>query len=119
MARYGGAAPWCSSGSPADNHIQLPIFETVLNGTKVLGSIVGTRTDLQEVFELHAAGKTKVIYERRQLEDVNPPSRKWKPDRSGPGSSSTSSKGLQQLGLGTPRSPPPHQPRPGMPATQR
>ena len=58
-------------GLPADNHIQLPIFETVLNGTKVLGSIVGTRIDLQEVFELHAAGKTHVVYERRQLEDVN------------------------------------------------
>ena len=58
-------------GLPADNHIQLPIFETVLNGTKVLGSIVGTRIDLQEVFELHAAGKTEVVYERRQLEDVN------------------------------------------------
>jgi propanol-preferring alcohol dehydrogenase len=56
---------------PADNHIQLPIFETVLNGTKVLGSIVGTRIDLQEVFELHASGKTEVVYERRQLEDVN------------------------------------------------
>ena len=58
-------------GLPADNHLQLPIFETVLNGTKVLGSIVGTRIDLQEVFELHAAGKTEVVYERRQLEDVN------------------------------------------------
>jgi propanol-preferring alcohol dehydrogenase len=56
---------------PADNYIQLPIFETVLNGTKVLGSIVGTRIDLQEVFELHAAGKTEVVYERRRLEDVN------------------------------------------------
>jgi propanol-preferring alcohol dehydrogenase len=58
-------------GLPADNHIQLPIFETVLNGTKVLGSIVGTRIDLAEVFELHAAGKTHVVYERRRLEDVN------------------------------------------------
>jgi propanol-preferring alcohol dehydrogenase len=58
-------------GLPADNYIQLPIFETLLNGTKVLGSIVGTRIDLQEVFELHAAGKTHVVYERRQLEDVN------------------------------------------------
>jgi len=34
-------------------------------------SIVGTRIDLQEVFELHAAGKTEVVYQRRQLEDVN------------------------------------------------
>jgi alcohol dehydrogenase, propanol-preferring len=59
-------------GLPADNYIQLPIFETVLNGTKVLGSIVGTRIDLQEVFELHAAGKTEIVHERRRLEDVNP-----------------------------------------------
>ncbi len=58
-------------GLPADNHIRLPIFETVLNGPKVLGSIVGTRVDLQEVFELHAAGRTEVVYERRQLADVN------------------------------------------------
>jgi alcohol dehydrogenase, propanol-preferring len=58
-------------GLPADNYIKLPIFETVLNGTKVLGSIVGTRVDLQEVFELHAAGKTEVIHERRRLDDVN------------------------------------------------
>jgi len=58
-------------GLPADNYIKLPIFETVLNGTKVLGSIVGTRIDLREVFELHAAGKTEVVYERRRLEDVN------------------------------------------------
>jgi alcohol dehydrogenase, propanol-preferring len=58
-------------GLPADNYIRLPIFETVLNGNKVLGSIVGTRIDLQDVFELHAAGKTEVVYERRRLEDVN------------------------------------------------
>ncbi len=38
---------------------------------KVLGSIVGTRVDLQEVFELHGAGKTRVIFERRRLDDVN------------------------------------------------
>ena len=39
---------------PADNEVTLPIFETVLNGITVVGSIVGTRTDLREVFELHA-----------------------------------------------------------------
>jgi D-arabinose 1-dehydrogenase-like Zn-dependent alcohol dehydrogenase len=32
-------------GLLADNDIRLPIFETVLNGTKVVGSIVGTRRD--------------------------------------------------------------------------
>ena len=56
---------------PAENHIELPIFETVLNGITVVGSIVGTRVDLREVFELHAAGKTRVITETRSLGDVN------------------------------------------------
>ena len=56
---------------PADNRISLPIFETVLQGITVVGSIVGTRLDLREVFELHAAGKTRVILEERPLADVN------------------------------------------------
>jgi len=56
---------------PADNYMQLPIFETVLNGIKIVGSIVGTPLDLAEVYQLHAAGRTKVIYETRRLEQVN------------------------------------------------
>ncbi len=56
---------------PADNEVTLPIFETVLNGITIVGSIVGTRTDLREVFELHAAGKTRVIRETRPLDEVN------------------------------------------------
>ena len=58
-------------GLPADNTIELPIFETVLNGITVVGSIVGTRVDLREVFELHAAGLTTVITEVRSLASVN------------------------------------------------
>ena len=56
---------------PAENEMKLPIFETVLNGITVIGSIVGTRTDLREVFELHAAGKTTVEREIRPLDEVN------------------------------------------------
>ncbi len=56
---------------PAGGTVQIPIFETVLNGTKIMGSIVGTRLDLVEVFELHAAGLTKVVYETRALDEVN------------------------------------------------
>ena len=56
---------------PADNQVTIPIFETVLNGITIVGSIVGTRKDLREVFELHAAGKTLVIRETRPLADVN------------------------------------------------
>jgi propanol-preferring alcohol dehydrogenase len=58
-------------GLPADNQVQLPIFETVLGGIRIVGSIVGTRTDLREVFELHAAGKTRLIREVRPLDTVN------------------------------------------------
>lgn len=43
----------------------------MLNGTSVIGSIVGTRQDLAEVFELHAAGRTRVIRESRPLASVN------------------------------------------------
>ena len=56
-------------GLPGD--FPLPIFDMVLNGITVKGSIVGTRVDLREVFELHAAGKTKVILEERSLDEVN------------------------------------------------
>jgi len=55
---------------PAENTMQLPIFETVLNGITVVGSIVGTRLDLRDVFDLHAAGKTRVIREERPLDDI-------------------------------------------------
>jgi propanol-preferring alcohol dehydrogenase len=56
---------------PADNEMKLPIFQTVLQGITIVGSIVGTRADLREVFELHAAGKTHVIRETRSLNNVN------------------------------------------------
>ena len=56
---------------PAGGTLTLPVFDTVLNGKSVLGSIVGTRADLDDVFALHAAGRTRVIYETRPLERVN------------------------------------------------
>jgi propanol-preferring alcohol dehydrogenase len=58
-------------GLPADNAVRLPIFETVLNGITVTGSIVGTRVDLAETYELHASGHTTVVRETRRLEEVN------------------------------------------------
>jgi propanol-preferring alcohol dehydrogenase len=56
---------------PRDNVMRLPIFQTVLKGISVIGSIVGTRQDLAEVFALHAAGRTRVVFEERPLEAVN------------------------------------------------
>ena len=58
-------------GLPADNEIALPIFQTVLNGITIKGSIVGTHLDLEEVFRLHVEGRTRVLRETRRLEDVN------------------------------------------------
>ncbi len=54
-----------------DGPMSLPIFPTVLKGIRVIGSIVGTRQDLAEVFALHAQGRTKVIAETRKLDEVN------------------------------------------------
>jgi propanol-preferring alcohol dehydrogenase len=56
---------------PRNNVMRLPIFETVLKGISVIGSIVGTRQDLAEVFALHAAGRTRVVLEERPLDAVN------------------------------------------------
>ncbi len=56
---------------PKDDVLPLPIFETVLGGITVAGSIVGTRLDLAEVYELHRAGRTRVSREARRLEEVN------------------------------------------------
>ncbi len=56
---------------PADQDMHISIFETVLKGISVIGSIVGTRQDLAEVFALHAAGRTTIIAEGRTLDQVN------------------------------------------------
>lgn len=56
---------------PKDGQLSVPIFDTVLKGISVIGSIVGTREDLAEVFALHAAGRTRVVSEERKLDDVN------------------------------------------------
>jgi propanol-preferring alcohol dehydrogenase len=57
---------------PADNGaLTLPIFDTVINGKTVIGSIVGTRNDLADVFALHAAGRTKIVAVERKLEEIN------------------------------------------------
>ncbi|MEV1121639.1 zinc-dependent alcohol dehydrogenase [Actinosynnema sp. NPDC049800] len=48
-----------------------PIFDAVTRGISVVGSVVGTREDLTEVFTLHAAGHTVVTVEPRELAEIN------------------------------------------------
>ncbi|HSS66987.1 MAG TPA: zinc-dependent alcohol dehydrogenase [Nocardioidaceae bacterium] len=56
---------------PKEQMMSVPIFDTVLGGLSVIGSIVGTRQDLAEVFALHALGRTTIKAESRKLDDVN------------------------------------------------
>jgi alcohol dehydrogenase, propanol-preferring len=49
----------------------LPIFDTVLNGITVRGSIVGTRLDLQESLDFARAGKVKATVAAEPLENIN------------------------------------------------
>lgn len=57
-------------GLPAED-MPLPIFNTVLNGVSVVGSIVGTRKDLVECLDFAARGKVKAITIEKSLEDIN------------------------------------------------
>lgn len=56
---------------PGRGEFTIPVFDTVMHGLTVTGSVVGTRNDLREVFELHAQGQTQVVAERRRLEEIN------------------------------------------------
>ena len=51
----------------------LPIFNTVLNGITIRGSIVGTRNDLQEAIDFAADGQVQAHVESTEpLENINP-----------------------------------------------
>jgi len=51
--------------------LPIPIFDTVLNGVTVKGSIVGTRKDLQEAIEFAAQGKVRTNIEVQPLDNIN------------------------------------------------
>lgn len=57
-------------GLPNDE-LPIPIFDTVLNGVTVKGSIVGTRKDLQESIEFAAQGKVRTNIETQPLDKIN------------------------------------------------
>ena len=49
----------------------VPIFDLVLNGQTVRGSIVGTRKDLEEALQFAAEGKVKATIEQQPLGSIN------------------------------------------------
>ncbi len=68
MARRGGTI--ALNGLPPGD-FPLPIFDMVLNGITVRGSIVGTRLDLQEALDFAGAGKVAATVSTERLENVN------------------------------------------------
>ena len=61
----------CVAMPADDGAINVPIFDMVIGGKSLIGSIVGTRNDLADVFALHAAGRTTVVIADRKLDEVN------------------------------------------------
>ncbi|AFC86040.1 alcohol dehydrogenase AdhP [Frateuria aurantia] len=68
MVRRGGTV--ALNGLPPGN-FDLSIFDMVLNGITVRGSIVGTRLDLQESLDFAAEGKVKATVVTDKLENIN------------------------------------------------
>jgi len=57
-------------GLPNGN-MSVPIVACVLNGIELVGSIVGTRQDLQEALQLAKLHKITCKVQKRKLEDIN------------------------------------------------
>jgi propanol-preferring alcohol dehydrogenase len=68
MLRRGGT---CVLNGLPPGEFPLPIFDVVLNGYTVRGSIVGTRLDLQEALALAVDGKVKATIETQPLNAIN------------------------------------------------
>ncbi|MGO2132657.1 MAG: alcohol dehydrogenase AdhP [Halomonas sp.] len=68
MVRRGGTISL--NGLPPGD-FPLPIFETVLNGITVRGSIVGTRNDMQEALAFAGEDKVKATVKSDRLENIN------------------------------------------------
>ena len=68
MLRRGGT---CVLNGLPPGEFPVSIFEVVLNGYTVRGSIVGTRLDLEEALAFAAEGKVKATIETLPLESIN------------------------------------------------
>lgn len=68
MARRGGTI--ALNGLPQGS-FPVPIFDLVLNGITLRGSIVGTRVDLQEALAFAGEGAVKATVHPERLDDIN------------------------------------------------
>ncbi|MBU5595042.1 alcohol dehydrogenase AdhP [Amphibacillus sp. MSJ-3] len=51
--------------------MELEIIKTVLDGIQVIGSLVGTRKDLEEAFQFGAEGKVVPVVQTRKLDEID------------------------------------------------
>lgn len=68
MTRRGGTIVF--NGLPP-GEFPAPIFDIVLKGLTIRGSIVGTRQDMVEALDFYAAGKIHPTFTKRPLGDIN------------------------------------------------
>jgi propanol-preferring alcohol dehydrogenase len=68
MLRRGGT---CVLNGLPPGEFPVSIFDLVLNGQTVRGSIVGTRKDLEEALQFAAEGKVKATIEKQALGSIN------------------------------------------------
>jgi len=68
MLRRGGT---CALVGLPPGDFPTPIFDVVLKGLTVRGSIVGTRKDLEESLQFAAEGKVKAVVEPQPLDAIN------------------------------------------------
>jgi len=68
MLRRGGT---CVLNGLPPGEFPVSIFDLVLNGYTIRGSIVGTRLDLEEALSFAAEGRVKAIIETQPLESIN------------------------------------------------
>lgn len=68
MTRRGGVIVF--NGLPP-GEFPAPIFDIVLKGLTIRGSIVGTRQDMVEALDFYARGLIRPTFTKRPLSDIN------------------------------------------------
>ncbi|HET1967282.1 TPA: alcohol dehydrogenase catalytic domain-containing protein [Streptococcus pneumoniae] len=66
---YGAGGRVVAVGLPSEM-MELSIVKTVLDGIQVIGSLVGTRKDLEEAFQFGAEGLVVPVVQKRPVEDA-------------------------------------------------
>lgn len=69
LLRVGGTL--IQVGVPEDGPLTLPVFSLVMGGVNIGGSLIGSPSDLREMFELAAKKNVKPWIQERPMRDAN------------------------------------------------